>query len=370
MTIPDVSVIIPTHNRASSLGDAVGSCIQEGCRVEVLVVDDGSTDDSVAGLRARFAGLLPLEEDDTGRAKVRGDPDAVCLRIVSQAQAGPAAARNHGLRLATGEFVKFLDSDDLLMQGFLCREIAHARQTGVDVLVTGWREKRLSSEGPAGAGADRHVPAPDLARGVDDLLQGKAVWTAAALYRRAFVKDLAWNAEDGKADDWGWLWTVALAGARFTSLDVAAAIYHLHSGERVSLSGDAFQKSTHVRQRILRRVEASLASRGDLTEPRRRALAQYYFKDAKPLCERSRKEWRDLWRHCSTLAPGHVLRDADWLTQIFVGVLGPYRGIVAFVALRRAARWLGVRRTHGLPGASGCTESDASSQKSNRLDFL
>jgi len=94
-----ISVIIPTYNRKAAVHEAVTSVLsQKGVdfnALEVIVVDDGSTDDTPSLLE-------PLT--NTPGSPVR------CLR---QAHAGVSAARNHGIREAAGEWLAFLDSDDL-----------------------------------------------------------------------------------------------------------------------------------------------------------------------------------------------------------------------------------------------------------------
>jgi|WetSurMetagenome_2_1015567.scaffolds.fasta_scaffold05945_4 glycosyltransferase involved in cell wall biosynthesis len=87
-----VSVVIPVFNREGFLAEAIESALaQEGARPEILVVDDGSTDGTSA-VASRYAGrIIPLRQEN----------------------AGPPAARNRGIRAAQGEFLSFLDSDDL-----------------------------------------------------------------------------------------------------------------------------------------------------------------------------------------------------------------------------------------------------------------
>lgn len=96
MSLVSVSVVIPTFNRADYLPLAVESALgQTAVNVEVIIVDDGSTDDT-AGV---VAGMAPRWGER--------------VHYVWQMNAERSVARNHGLRLANGEFVSFLDSDDV-----------------------------------------------------------------------------------------------------------------------------------------------------------------------------------------------------------------------------------------------------------------
>src|SRR5690606_2222652 len=101
---PLVSVVIPTHNYGRYLGEAVESVRAQGVPdVELLVVDDASTDDTPAVL-ARLAG-----------------PDLRAIRI----EAGDVStARNTGIGAARGRFLAFLDADDRWCPGKLARQLA------------------------------------------------------------------------------------------------------------------------------------------------------------------------------------------------------------------------------------------------------
>jgi len=99
---PLVSVIIPCHNASGYVCDAINSALMQTYpNVEVIVVDDGSTDESVSVLE-RFAGSIYWE---TGPAR------------------GGGAARNRGLAVASGEFIQFLDADDLLHSDKLEKQV-------------------------------------------------------------------------------------------------------------------------------------------------------------------------------------------------------------------------------------------------------
>ena len=92
MTDPLVSCVVPVHNGERYLGEALDSIAAQTHRpIEIIVVDDGSTDGSAA-----VAGRHPA-----------------AVRLHAQPNAGPAAARNRGLRDARGEYLAFLDADDL-----------------------------------------------------------------------------------------------------------------------------------------------------------------------------------------------------------------------------------------------------------------
>lgn len=98
-----VSVVIPCYNGARFLAEAIQSCLDQSIPPhEVIVVDDGSTDDSstIAG------GFGPL------------------VRLVSQPNRGVSAARNAGIRAATGSHIMLLDADDRMLPGCIERRMA------------------------------------------------------------------------------------------------------------------------------------------------------------------------------------------------------------------------------------------------------
>jgi glycosyltransferase involved in cell wall biosynthesis len=102
------SIIIPTYNRARFIQKTVASALDQGYRnFEVIVVDDGSTDNTAEVIR----GI-----------------DSPKLKYVRITNSERGAARNHGIDLATGDYVTFLDSDDMLFGNYL----SNAREKLVD----------------------------------------------------------------------------------------------------------------------------------------------------------------------------------------------------------------------------------------------
>ena len=99
------SIIVPAFNHARFLPEALASAFAQTAPVEVLVVDDGSTDDT-RNVLARMRQQYPR------------------LRVLELAHVGASAARNAGLEAARGEFIQFLDADDLLAPDKVARQLA------------------------------------------------------------------------------------------------------------------------------------------------------------------------------------------------------------------------------------------------------
>ncbi|MBR1829711.1 MAG: glycosyltransferase family 2 protein, partial [Atopobiaceae bacterium] len=116
-----VSIVVPCFNCATVVGECLDSVLsQHHDDLEVVCVDDGSTDDTTAVLQR----------------KAKADPRVV---VVSQANRGVSAARNAGLRRSTGEVVLFVDADDALVDGALPSIVSRFAYGGVDCLVFGMK---------------------------------------------------------------------------------------------------------------------------------------------------------------------------------------------------------------------------------------
>ncbi|TQF32741.1 glycosyltransferase [Bradyrhizobium sp. UNPA324] len=111
-----VSVIIPAKNAAAYVRETIATALAQGDVAEVIVVDDGSTDDTLAIVRAVH------------------DPR---LRLIHNQSAGVSAARNLGARHASSEWLLFLDADDRLRSGAVAALLAAARGAPRAVLVYG-----------------------------------------------------------------------------------------------------------------------------------------------------------------------------------------------------------------------------------------
>ena len=121
-----ISVVVPCYNAAATLAETVESALAQDVEKQIIVVDDGSTDGSAAVI----AGF--------------GDK----VRAIATPNRGASAARQTGAELARGDFIQYLDSDDLLAEGTLARRLEALERDGGDVAHTDWQ--RLEPDGAGG----------------------------------------------------------------------------------------------------------------------------------------------------------------------------------------------------------------------------
>jgi glycosyltransferase involved in cell wall biosynthesis len=194
--MPAVSVIMPAYNAAAYLHRAVESVLaQEFDDLELLIVDDGSSDETVAVARA-FAARDPR------------------VRVLAQANAGPGPARNTAFAAAHAPYFAFLDSDDEWAPGFVREQVAILeRRPDVDVVIgNAWNR---------GGDRDGHPARP--IRGADQLitlaeiLADEECLFIMALFRRSVVDAVGGFDPAIFTNEEYEMWIrAALAGFRFT----------------------------------------------------------------------------------------------------------------------------------------------------------
>lgn len=185
---PSVSVVVPVFNGERFLGEAVDSILaQQHPALEIIVVDDGSTDST------------PAVIDGLG-GRVRG---------LHQANAGPAAARNRGLEAARGDTIAFLDADDVWTEGSLARRLA-VLDAAPDLAGVMGRTETFSDSRP-----DVALEAP-----------GYGAFVSACLFRRHVV-DTVGGFDDRLRVDEDYDWLARVREARF-ELALLGDVTHRH----------------------------------------------------------------------------------------------------------------------------------------------
>ncbi len=210
-----VSVVIPAKNAAAYIGEAVESALAQGADVaEVVVVDDGSTDDTAAIVRS-----------------IRDSR----VRLMRNASAGVSAARNCGARLAGGDWLLFLDADDRLRHDAVATLMAAARSASRAVLIYGDYDL-INSEGRSigrrGLLKGRRKPSGDvlarLARG-NVLVNGGIMLVRADAFRTSggFDETLKY------CEDWH-CWCRLAAIGEFAFVPALLLDYRLHTANTMS----------------------------------------------------------------------------------------------------------------------------------------
>src|SRR6266700_920385 len=202
---PEISVILPAYNAEPWITETLCSVLDQTidpASYEIIVVDNGSQDRTL----------------DIANAALQTAPARVTLS--SEPQRGPAHARNHGLRLARGNWIQFLDADDLLHADKLARQLAFAQACSADVglVFSAWQS--LDQRMQTGWTKSSSI-LPDLDRATATTLVGSLISDAgfghlgAQLFRRAALTDVGGFKAVGIIEDVDLYLRLTMAGWSF-----------------------------------------------------------------------------------------------------------------------------------------------------------
>lgn len=206
---------MPMHNAAPFVALAVESVLaQRGCTLELIVVDDGSTDDGAAALA----------------------PYGDRITLIRQDNQGVGAARNAGLRLARGEFIAFLDADDVWLPGKLAAQLAHLRRNPDLGMVYGaWHcwDGEAPAPQPAPA-ADAATVARESGRLYPHLLLDCFILTSTVLLRREVAEAVGtFDPALKRGEDYDY-WLRVAQRYRIDKLDRLLTLYRIHAANSAS----------------------------------------------------------------------------------------------------------------------------------------
>ena len=265
MSLP-VSILIPCHNAAPWVGACVQSALaQTWPKTEVIVMDDGSGDGSPEQLQA-FA----------GRA-----------RVLCREQRGANPTRNELLQLATGDWIQFLDADDLLLPEKVARQMAVvADHPEADVVYS-----PLLIEEVGQGNASRETWDPHDRSGHHDPWAYHLAWsltqTSGALFRRSTLLAAGgWNEEQRICQDNELFFRLLKHGAEFVRCGFTGTVYRRFSGQSLS-TRDPKRLRAGILQ-LLEEGEGWLKARNGLSSRRLQALNQMRFTLARGAWENDR----------------------------------------------------------------------------------
>lgn len=234
--MPRVSVVMPTFNCAAFIGAALKSVFAQSYRdYEVVVVDDGSTDDTAAAL----------------------DPCKGKIRYLRQENQGPAAARNLAVASSGGELIAFLDADDLWRPDKLARQVAFLDDHPTCALVHGEVDVIDESGRLLCRRYDRQHGRPVL-RGpcVTELLKHSVIHMPTVIERRRHFDEAGGFDENLRyAEDYLHWIRLALNGHSFGYLGEPLALYRWRAGSLTRNGATEVQRSESLLT-VYRRVLA------------------------------------------------------------------------------------------------------------------
>lgn len=290
-----VSIIIPCYNAERWIDEAIQSCLtQTYVSVEIIVVNDGSTDGSLE------------------RLQTYGDK----IVLIDVPNGGPARARNLGVDRSAGAYIQFLDADDYLVPDKIEQHVAYLSTTNADAVYGDWRHLTHHENGASDFDAIHQAGAHnDLLRAN---LTGWWVPPFALLYRRGIVeKSGGWDPTIVQSDDQDFFLSVLFAGATMGYVPNLSGIYRRYG--RVTVSTASTEKWVRGTIQTLQKVEQKLQITGQLDQYRT-ALAHAYYHIAHSAYDVNRALHKTLLRKVREL-DAHFIPDKpasyQWIRRTF-----------------------------------------------------
>ncbi len=292
-----VSIVIPCFNARHWIRATLESVFdQRSLDLQVIVVDDGSTDGS-GDLVSQWFPNVELVRMDNG---------------------GPSRARNMGTRLARGQFIQYLDVDDLLAPDKLEGQVQALTASGADIAYGDWREFQSGPDTPC-------VPGRLVARRIEghpEIALCTNFWCppAAYLFRRSIVDDVGgWDEQQAVVEDVRFVLQCALRGAAFVYCPGVAALYRTHTTDSQSTRDPTAFNRGCLRNAAM--LEDWWRRRAALTPTRVEALLKAYGYVARATFECDASTFEAAYAAMDRLHPGYIPRH-PWhlsLTSRLVG---------------------------------------------------
>jgi glycosyltransferase involved in cell wall biosynthesis len=248
-----VSIIIPCFNTSRWLSEAIESSLQQTySNIEIIVIDDGSTDNSLEIIKSY-------------------DNQIIWRSIPHN---GGNYARNLALELASGEYIQFLDADDYILPEKIERQVNFLESTGADVVYGDWRHKFHLADGTSLLGEI------EISHKQTDILESLlGIWwvaLAAILYRRTAIDNSdGWDENLPIAQDRDFFISVVMNGAKVEYQPGCYSIYRHYGNVTVSTSSKSDWIASHCV--VMEKAEKKLLAVQKLSNNYKRALAACYF---------------------------------------------------------------------------------------------
>ncbi len=277
---PQVSILIPAYNSARYIAETLQSAqAQTVTEIEILVIDDGSQDDTQAVVHA-------FSEKD-GR-----------IRLIQQMHEGTSAARNRGLTEAKGRFIAFLDSDDLWAPDKLEAQLAVFARTNAGLVHTGVAD--MDAEGN---------PCPPVepwgrseGRVFDTLLRSNFICCSSVMVTAELLQPPHPRFLVGRlCEDW-LLWTELSTQCSFAYVDRPLVHYRIHAGG-ASRNHEAFRDAELLCRLDFLELAKRVGSPSEIKIARKALFHTYCSASKRALRRDQRPEAWSHWKRARALMP-------------------------------------------------------------------
>lgn len=296
-----VSIIVPCYNAEEWIAATLEACLQQTYKpIEIIVVDDGSTDQSLSVMRAYEDRVLVL----TGPNK------------------GGCSARNRGFEASRGDYILFLDADDMITLDLIESMVSGIRGAENTIAASRWAYLHFENGEwvPKVETYARNRLPPDG----DYILGWLTDWgliTNAVLYPRSLVIAIGgWDEQLFATQDNDFMLRAILAGAKFKHVDRGYAYYRRFGSSRTTVSTAKSLKALHSRFRVWEKLEQQLKARG-LLEKYALPLSQSYLVVSAMSFDVDRSLARECMRHAVALAGNRAYQGSRW-NKLFSTLLG------------------------------------------------
>lgn len=226
-----VSIVIPTFNRIALIGDTIKSILNQTLSPsEVIIVDDHSTDGTSEYLKSMFGGKV---------------------MIVTNEGKGPGAARNTGLKIASGEYIKFFDSDDLMTANTLEHQVKVLQSSDKGCVYSpyffayqlddiNWNVSNNTII------QERSFPVQKTL--CEWMLRGLFIVIPSFLFKKEFLHKVGmWRSDIHTYEDWDYLWRIGQLDSKPLHVSGCAFLYRKHNDQ---ITGNFFSDKQRDRDKV------------------------------------------------------------------------------------------------------------------------
>lgn len=253
-----VSVIIPAYNSEGTISNAINSVIEQNYQnIEIIVIDDGSSDNT-KHIVSEFKGV----------------------KYYYQNNAGVSFARNLGFSKANGDYIQYLDSDDLLAKNKISNQVEALVKSNADVAYGDWQKIMINTQSELNYLDEIHQVLSN--RPEVEIFKGFWCPLSAILYSRKICEKISsWNVNLPIIQDARYFLDAALLGAKFIYTPGIMGYYlvnesgSLSSSSKLNFINDCFLNAKEIHSKWKTDLEFDLDKKNALIEVLRFCINMY-----------------------------------------------------------------------------------------------